>query len=304
MQKRFGRICSPPPANFASETLSSISDIVGVSIANQRETFVVFDREPGIPLHNAIVWQCRRGDPFCKRLVEQGHESLVQEKTGLKLDSYFPASKIHWLLKDQPEIANKVESGEAVLSTIDAYLVARLTGGATFATDHTNASRTLLYDVQKLDWDDSLCDLFGVPPRALPDIQDCASDYGETDLSGALPAPVPICGVMGDSQASLFAQRCFAIGCGKATFGTGTSVLLNIGHAPKANPKGSVLALGWVIDGKPTYALEGIINYSSRHDCLASRSARAARRRFRKRIDCQRSPGLRWRVFRARLLQA
>lgn len=242
---------------------SSISDIVGVSIANQRETFVVFERNSGTPLHNAIVWQCRRGDPLCKRLLEQGHESLVQEKTGLKLDSYFPASKIHWLLKDRPEITIKVESGETVLSTIDAYLVARLTGGATFATDHTNASRTLLYDVQELNWDDSLCDLFGVPPHALPEIQDCASKYGETDLGGALPTPVPICGVMGDSQASLFAQRCFAVGSGKATFGTGTSVLLNIGHKPKANPQGSVLALGWVIDGKPTYALEGIINYSS-----------------------------------------
>jgi glycerol kinase len=241
----------------------ALAEVVGVSIAIQRETFVVFDKQSGTPLHNAIVWQCRRGDALCRKLVAEGHEPMVQANTGLKLDSYFPASKIDWLLRETSDLAAKLRSGEAVVSTIDAYLVSRLTAGKEFATDHTNASRTLLYDVHKLAWDESLCNLFGVPLQALPTVRDCAADYGQTDVGGALPKVVPICGVMGDSQASLFAQRCFQPGSGKATFGTGTSVLINIGHHASVKCAGSVLALAWVLDGKPTYALEGIINYSS-----------------------------------------
>jgi len=240
-----------------------LSDICSVSIANQRETFVVFDRETSKPLHNAIVWQCRRGDPICQQLTYDGHGEMVKEKTGLKLDTYFPASKIAWLLGEQPELNAKIRSGEAFVSTIDAYLIHRLTGEQVFATDHTNASRTLLYNIHELKWDEELCDLFDVPKHALPEVRNCNSKYGDTDIAGLLPTAVPICGVMGDSQASLFAQRCFQPGTGKATFGTGTSVLINIGHQASAKCEGSILALAWVLDGKPTYALEGIINYSS-----------------------------------------
>ena len=250
-------------AELCERNSDRLSDVVGVSIANQRETFVLFDKQSGTPLHHAIVWQCRRGDPLCQSLIEQGHEAEIKEKTGLKLDSYFPASKIAWLLTEQPELAVKLQSGEAAVSTIDAYLVARLTGGECFCTDHTNASRTLLYDVHKLAWDESMCERFGVPIQALPQVRDCASDYGQSNVGGALPDVVPICGVMGDSQASLFAQRCFEPGCGKATFGTGTSVLVNVGHESRMQLQGAVLALAWVLNGKPTYALEGIVNYSS-----------------------------------------
>lgn len=241
----------------------SVSELQGLSIANQRETIVAFERSTGQPLHNAIVWQCRRGAPLCETLSAAGHDELVQRKTGLKLDTYFPASKIAWLMQERPEIADGLRSGDAVLGTIDAYLVHRLTGESVFATDHTNASRTLLYDVHQLRWDQELCDLFGVPIAALPEVRSCDAHFGETDVAGILPTKLPICGVMGDSQASLFAQRCYQPGMGKATFGSGTSVLVNIGDQPVSKRGGAVLALAWVIDSQPTYALEGIINYSS-----------------------------------------
>jgi glycerol kinase len=240
-----------------------LPEVAGLTIANQRETFVVFDRRSGEPLHRAIVWQCRRGEPICRELAAAGHEASVVAKTGLKLDTYFPASKIMWLLRERPDLAEAVRTGSACIGTIDAYLVHRLTDGREFATDHTNASRTLLYNVNQLGWDDALCELFEVPAAALPEVRDSNANFGQTDVAGVLPKALPICGVMGDSQASLFAQRCFEPGNCKATFGTGTSVLLNIGPDPKPSGIGGVLALAWVLDGVPTYAFEGIINYSS-----------------------------------------
>ena len=224
---------------------------------------MVFDRKTGNPLCNAIVWQCRRGDAFCLALREQGHEEMVSAKTGLKIDTYFSASKLAWLVENKPDLAAKLRDGSAVIGTIDAYLIHRLTGGAVFATDYTNASRTLLFDIRTLRWDDQLCSLFGVPMKALPEVRESASTFGKTDADGALPKRVPIVGVMGDSQASLFAQRCFQPGAVKATFGTGTSVLLNIGNEFKPAGKGTVAALAWVWRGQPTYALEGIINFSA-----------------------------------------
>ncbi|MCA9237172.1 MAG: glycerol kinase GlpK [Planctomycetales bacterium] len=250
-------------AEVAERNAGALFELAGVSIANQRETFVVFDRATGEPLHNAIVWQCRRGAPICRELVDAGHEPNVQAKTGLKLDTYFPAAKIAWLLRERPDLAARLRDGSAAASTIDAYLVHRLTGGDVFATDHTNASRTLLYNVNTLGWDAELCELFGVPLDALPEVRESAARFGATNAQGALPRTVPICGVMGDSQASLFAQRCFEPGQGKATFGTGTSVMLNVGHEPLPSTPSAVLALAWVLDGQPTYAYEGLINYSA-----------------------------------------
>ena len=240
-----------------------LAQLAGLSISNQRETIVVFDRKNGHPLHNAVVWQCRRGDTLCQTLREQGHENVVSAKTGLKIDTYFSASKLAWLIENQPDIAAKLRDGRAVIGTVDAYLVHRLTGGTVFATDYTNASRTLLFDIRALHWDDELCELFGVPMKALPEVRESASTFGETDAGGALPKRVPIVGVMGDSQASLFAQRCFQPGAVKATFGTGTSVLMNVGDEFKPAGKGAVAALAWVWRGQPTYALEGIINFSA-----------------------------------------
>ncbi len=247
----------------ADRNHSQLAELACLSITNQRETILIFDRKTGKPLHHAIVWQDRRGDPICHALREQGCDRPVREKTGLRIDTYFSASKLNWLTHDNPDLAAKLTTGAAVVGTIDTYLIHRLTGGKVFATDSTNASRTLLFDSGKLRWDEELCAFFDVPIRALPEVHESAAHFGDTDANGLLPKRVPIIGVMGDSQASLFAQRCYQPGMAKATFGTGTSVLLNIGDEMRVSEKGAVTALAWVWQGKPTYAFEGIINFSA-----------------------------------------
>lgn len=234
-----------------------LPDIAGLSITNQRETIVVFDRVTGEPLAPTIVWQCRRGQPLCDAL--KSREADIHHKTGLRLDAYFSASKLQWLVRNRADLRAKLADGSALIGTIDAYLIYRLTGGKVFATDSTNASRTLLFDIARLRWDDELCQLWEVPRRALPEVRESSARFGETTLDGLLTRPVPICGVMGDSQASLFAQRYFAPGAAKVTFGTGSSLLLNIGHQPRFNAHGVLTALAWVHAGKPVYAFEGII---------------------------------------------
>ena len=229
-----------------------------LSITNQRETFVVFERGTGKPLYNAIVWQCRRGEPVCERLAI--HNPAVRKITGLRIDTYFPASKMTWLLENEPEIKRKLENGEALLGTIDTYLIYRLTGGAVFATDQTNASRTLLFDINSLAWNEQMCGLFGVPRGALADVRDSNATFGETTVEGVLPTAIPICGVMGDSQAALFAEHCFKPGMAKVTFGTGSSVLLNIGDQPRTGGTAGVTAIAWRVQGQTTYAFEGLIN--------------------------------------------
>jgi len=250
-------------ATLAARNATRLGDIAAVSLANQRETFVVFDRTTGMPLRRAIVWQDRRGDAVCRSLSEQGKGDLVHRRTGLSLDGYFSGSKIRRLLDDEREVRAAVASGRAVIGTIDAYLVHRITSGRTCAGDSTNASRTLLFDIDRLAWSTDLCDLFGVPPAALPEVRESAATYGETDIAGVLPRAVPIVGVIGDSQASLFAQRCFAAGTAKATFGTGTSILFNAGHERPSSAGAAATALAWVLGGRPTYALEGMINSSA-----------------------------------------
>ena len=248
---------------IAKRNREKLSSLAGLSITNQRETVLIFDRQTGKPLHHALVWQDRRGDAICVKLVKQGCEKSVRARTGLKIDTYFSASKIRWLIENQPALAVKLKRGEAVIGTMDAFLIHRLTGGKSFATDFTNASRTLLFDIGRLRWDASLCQLFRVPPSALPEVYESSAPFGETDADGILPKRVPIIGVMGDSQASLFAQRCHRPGDVKATFGTGTSVLLNIGGKFQPSGNGAVTALAWVWRGQPTYAFEGLINFSA-----------------------------------------
>lgn len=234
-------------------------DLLGLSLTNQRETVVVFDRTTGQPLGPAIVWQCRRGDALCAAHARAGREPLIRARTGLRLDAYFSGSKLQWLVQNRPDLRARLSAGDVLLGTIDTYLIYRLTNGRVFATDATNASRTLLYDITRLQWDDELCALWEVPRAALAEVRESTARYGDTTLGGALDRPLAICGVMGDSQASLFAQRCFEPGMAKVTFGTGSSVLLNIGPSWKIPAQGVITALAWVIDGKPTYALEGII---------------------------------------------
>ncbi len=248
---------------IVSRNRKKVSAIGSLSITNQRETIVVFDRATGRPLHHALVWQDRRGDAICAKLVKQGREKDVRAKTGLKIDTYFSASKLKCLIAEKPAIATALKNGKAAIGTIDSYLVHRLTNGTVFATDHTNASRTLLFDIRKLSWDKSLCKLFNVPVRALPEVRESSAAFGETNVNGIMPHAVPIVGVMGDSQASLFAQRCYYPGMAKATFGTGTSILLNIGEKFRPSKNGAVTALAYVWKGKPSYAFEGIINFSS-----------------------------------------
>lgn len=244
------------------KTAIPAADIGCLSITNQRETIVVFDRATGEPLYNAIVWQCRRGDPICQHLIEAGHNDMVQQKTGLKIDTYFPASKLTWLFDQEPQIRQKVYDGQALIGTIDTYLIYRLTGGQVFASDHTNACRTLLLNIHTLQWDQELCDVFSVPLAALPEVRESSALFGETTLGGLLEKSIPICGVMGDSQAALFAQRCYTPGSAKVTLGTGSSVLLNIGSDMRQSESGNVTTVGWVYGGQPTYAFEGIINYT------------------------------------------
>lgn len=231
-----------------------------LSITNQRETVVVFDRESGRPLYNALAWQCRRGEPVCAAMREAGHDETVRQKTGLRLDTYFSAPKLKWLVDHEPAVGDALKDGSALAGTVDAYLIYRLTGGQTFATDHTNAARTLLYDIGELRWDEELCGLFDVPVDVLPEVRESCAQFGLTDLEGLLEEPLPVCGVMGDSQAALFAQRCFMSGTGKVTLGTGSSVLLNIGRHMQVSHMGMVCTIAWVWQGRITYAFEGIIN--------------------------------------------
>lgn len=237
-------------------------EIISLSITNQRETIVVFDRMTGRPIHNAIVWQCRRGNDICKTLVEAGKNDIVKQKTGLPIDTYFSASKLKWIVENNPEINEKLINRDALIGTIETYLIFRLTKGAVFASDHTNACRTLLFDIHNLCWDETLCNIFNVPIQALPEVRESIAEFGETDIEGAINNSIPIYGVMGDSQAALFAQRCFDLGSAKVTFGTGSSVLLNIGDNLVHSDTGIVTTLAWVFKGKPTYAFEGITNFT------------------------------------------
>ena len=236
---------------------------VRLSITNQRETIVVFDRGTGMPLHNAIVWQCQRGSEICDLLKSDGLGPTVKRKTGLMIDSYFSASKLRWMWENVPSVRQSLEDGSALVGTIDSYLIYRLTRGRVFATDHTNACRTLLYDLRYLRWNEKLCNLFKVPLRSLAQIRDSNANFGRTDVDGALSSTIPIRGVMGDSQASLFALGCHQVGDTKVTFGTGSSLLLNVGENVTEPKDGTVATVAWVLDGKPTYCLEGIISYSA-----------------------------------------
>jgi len=250
-----GEVLARAPGNARS--------VACVSIANQRETIVVFDRRTGRPLCPAIVWQCRRGAALCDAQIRLGREAAVRAKTGLRMDSYFSGSKLLWLIRERADIAERLSRGDALIGTIDTYLIYRLTGGAVFATDATNASRTLLYDIGQLRWDDELCGWWQVPRQALAEVRASDAHFGDTTLGGLLPQPVPIQGVMGDSQAALFGHRCLDVGTAKVTFGTGSSVLFNAGHDLPAPARGAVATVAWVRAGVPTYALEGIITSSA-----------------------------------------
>ena len=234
------------------------TDIAALGITNQRETCLLWDRRTSKPIHRAIVWQDRRTAELCRRLKDEGHEPMVTARTGLLLDPYFSATKIAWLL-DRVEGARKLaEAGHLAFGTIDTFLVWQLTGGRVHATDATNASRTLLYDIAKGSWDADLLKLFAIPRSLLPDVRDSNASFGTTEPS-ILGAAVPILGVAGDQQAATIGQACFAPGMVKATYGTGCFALLNTGPKPVASRNRLLTTVACQLDGRRTYALEGAI---------------------------------------------
>ena len=236
----------------------SARDLAAIGITNQRETTLVWERSTGRPIHNAIVWQDRRTAPACRRLRSEGVEPMVTERTGLLLDPYFSATKIAWLLDTVAGARSRAERGELAFGTVDSFLLWRLTGGRVHATDATNASRTLLYNIHRGDWDDDLLALFKIPRALLPQVRDCAADYGSTDR-GIFGVEVPIRGIAGDQQAATVGQACFQPGMMKATYGTGCFALLNTGAEAVASTSRLLTTIAYRLDGRTTYALEGAI---------------------------------------------
>ncbi|MDI4654883.1 glycerol kinase GlpK [Xanthobacter autotrophicus] len=234
------------------------SDIAAIGITNQRETTLVWERATGRAIHRAIVWQDRRTADTCARLEGEGHGALVRARTGLLIDPYFSATKIAHILDTVPGARARAEKGELAFGTVDSFLLFRLTGGRVHATDATNASRTMLFDIHTGAWDDDLLALFGVPRALLPEVRDCAAEFGDTDPD-LFGASIPIRGMAGDQQAAMVGQACFKPGMVKSTYGTGCFALLNTGATPVASRHRLITTIAYQIDGRRTYALEGSI---------------------------------------------
>ncbi|WP_238364154.1 glycerol kinase GlpK [Mesobacterium pallidum] len=232
--------------------------VAGIGITNQRETVVVWDRKTGRPIHNAIVWQDRRTAPYCAELRAAGHDRLITERTGLLADPYFSGTKVKWLLDTVEGARAKAEAGDLLFGTIDSYLIWRMTGGDTHVTDATNAARTMLYDIHAGDWSDEICGILGIPMAMLPEVRDCASDFG-TCAAEHFGTALPILGVAGDQQAATLGQACFEPGMLKSTYGTGCFALLNTGKSPVASQNRLLTTIAYQLDGEVTYALEGSI---------------------------------------------
>jgi glycerol kinase len=235
-----------------------VQSIVSIGIANQRETFVVWNSD-GNPLHPAIVWQCKRSIAICEKLQQEPVAVSVKEKTGLRMDPYFSATKLIWLLQENDAVKEAVQSNNAFFGTIDTWLLYKLTKGKSYATDYTNASRTLLFNLLQLKWDSGLIKTFGLTGFQFPEIKNSAAYFGDTTLDGLLPAAIPIHAMIGDSQAAAFGEGCFEKGSAKATLGTGCSILMNIGDKPVISENGLVTTVCWSMEGRVDYALEGVI---------------------------------------------
>ncbi len=235
-----------------------IASIAAIGITNQRETTIVWDRRTGKPIYPAIVWQDRRTTEACDRLRSDGHEERIAEKTGLLLDPYFSATKIAWILDEVDGARARAERGELAFGTVDSFLLWRLTGARVHATDATNASRTMLFDIHSQSWDDELLDLFNVPRALLPEVRDCCSRFGDTDAA-LLGGAIPITGIAGDQQAAAVGQACFSPGMIKSTYGTGCFLLVNTGGKPVLSRNRLLTTVCYRLDGQVTYALEGSI---------------------------------------------
>ena len=234
-------------------------EVHGIGITNQRETTVIWDRKTGIPVYNAIVWQCRRTADFCEELKKNGYEKLIKEKTGLLIDPYFSGTKIKWILDNVDGVRERAERGELCFGTIDTWLIWNLTGGKVHATDYSNASRTMIFNINTLEWDDELLKLLDIPRALLPEVKPSSSIFGHTDAK-ILGASLPIGGVAGDQQAALFGQCCFDVGDAKNTYGTGCFLLANTGNTPVFSSHGLLTTIAASEAGAPIeYALEGSV---------------------------------------------
>lgn len=231
-----------------------------LALTNQRETAIVWNRLTGKPVNNAVVWQCMRGKQICDTLKAEGHNALVKERTGLIIDPYFSASGVKWILDNVDGARAAAERGELLMGTVECWLIWKLTGGQVHATDYTNASRTLLFNVHTLEWDADMLRLFTIPATMLPQAKPCDAIFGETTVEGLFGTPVRIAGVLGDSHGALVGQMCFTEGLGKATYGTGSSVMVNIGEKYADAPEGLVTSVGFAALGKVFYAFEGNIH--------------------------------------------
>ena len=232
------------------------ADIAAIGITNQRETTILWDRETGRPIYNAIVWQCRRTADIVDRLLADGYGDHIKKTTGLVPDAYFSATKIKWILDHVEGAREKAARGEVLFGTVDSWLLWKLTGGAVHVTDYTNASRTMLYDIHALDWDDTLLQALDIPRSMLPEVRGCSEIYGYTDIQGV---QVPIAGIAGDQQAALFGQTCFSPGEAKNTYGTGCFLLMNTGDTPCVSRNGLVTTIAAGVEDRVQYALEGSV---------------------------------------------
>lgn len=241
-----------------AKSKTKLESIKGIGITNQRETTVVWNRRTGEPIYNAIVWQDRRTADYCAKLIKDGHLDMVQEKTGLLIDSYFSATKIKWILDNVKGARKLAERKELAFGTIDSWLIWNLTNGEKHVTDVTNASRTMLYNINDLEWDKELLELFDIPESLLPEVKSSSEVYGETSTELG-SRPIPIAGIAGDQQAALFGQMCLKKGMAKNTYGTGCFLLMNIGNKPVKSENKLVTTIGWKIGKEVVYALEGSI---------------------------------------------
>ncbi len=235
------------------------SQIASIGITNQRETAVIWDRETGVPIYNAICWQSRQTADICDELKEKGYEKMVRDKTGLLIDPYFSGTKIKWILDNVPGAREKAEAGKLMFGTIDSWIVYKLSGGKVHVTDYSNASRTLLYNIYDLCWDDELLAMLNVPKSMLPEVKPSSYVYAHTATYHFYNLEVPIAGIAGDQQAALFGQQCFQAGMAKNTYGTGCFLLMNTGEKAIKSEHGLITTIAWGIDGKVEYALEGSV---------------------------------------------
>jgi glycerol kinase len=233
-------------------------DILAIGISNQRETFVVWNKG-GTALHSAVVWQCKRSVQICEQLKEKGLSELVQQKTGLVIDPYFSATKLMWLSQNKSTVRQAIQNDDAFFGTIDTWLLYKLTGGKAYATDYTNASRTLFFNLHTLNWDSELIAAYGLTGIRLPDIKPSSSSFADTTLDGLFKNPVPVSALIGDSHAAAFGEGCFEAGTAKVTMGTGSSILMNIGSKPLPSKNGMVTTVCWSINNRIDFAYEGVI---------------------------------------------